>query len=206
MIRRCWVSNLDCSTIIAKGRRRYLFRDGITFVLCLAFTNYSPAAPENLSLLNNHLPHPKPSASLRLEHLCNSALFWSKAGSVPNNIGGQALPGKTLFHTLPNNLRLHPRSISELDRGSPAFPQGRFEWFRSRSYLTLIDSFSHKRTACFEIVLLCVHNNLCTARMRLYRLIQMASVWKNRTRKFHSVPKVTQTFVFFICWPNRRRC
>ena len=39
-----------------------------------------------------------------------------------------------------------------------------------------------------------------------YRLIQMASVWKNRTRKFHSVPKVTQTFVFFICWPNRRRC
>lgn len=69
-----------------------------------------------------------------------------------------------------------------------------------------IDSFSHKRTACFEIVLLCVHNNLCTARMRLYRLIQMAAVWKNRTREFHSVPKVTQTFAFFICWPNRRRC
>ena len=40
----------------------------------------------------------------------------------------------------------------------------------------------------------------------VYRLIQMASVWKNRTRKVHSVPKVTQTFVFFICWPNRRRC
>ena len=72
--------------------------------------------------------------------------------------------------------------------------------------ITVIDSFSHKRTACFEIVLLCVHNNLCTARMRLYRLIQMAAVWKNRTREFHSVPKVTQTFAFFICWPNRRRC
>ena len=30
--------------------------------------------------------------------------------------------------------------------------------------------------------------------MRLYCLIQMAAVWKNRTRKFHSVLKVTQTF------------
>ena len=162
--------------------------------------------PENLSLLNNHPPRSRSLAIFRLKHLCNSALFWSRAGSAPNSIDGQALPEKTLFHTLPNNPRLHPRSISEPDRGSPAFSQGRSEWFRSRSYLTLIDSFSHKRTACFEIVLLCVHNNLCTARMRLYRLIQMASVWKNRTRKFHSVPKVTQTSSFFICWPNRRRC
>ena len=191
---------------ITKGRGQYLFRDGITFVLCLTFTNCSPATLENLSLLNNHLPRSRPLAILRLKHLCNSALFGSKAGLVPNNIGGQALPGKTLFHTLLNNLWPFPRLISEPDRGSPAFPLGRSEWFRLRSYLTLIDLFSHKQTACFETVLLCVHNNLCTARMRLYRLIQMAAVWKNRTRKFHPVPKITQTFVIFICWPNRRRC
>ena len=111
-----------------------------------------------------------------------------------------------LFHILPNNLWLHSHSTLGPDRGSPAFPLGHSEWFHLLFCSTSIDSFSHKRTTYFETVLLCVHNNLCTARMRLYCLIQMVAVWKNRTRKFHSVPKVTQTSVFFICWPNRRRC
>ena len=168
--------------------------------------NCNPATPKSLSSLNNYPLQSKPFVTSYLKHLCNPALFGSKVGLDLNNIGGQALLEKTLFHTLPNNLWPHPRLISEPDRGSPGFPQGRSEWFRLQSYLTLIDSFSHKRIACFETILLCVHNNLCTAQMRLYRLIQMAAVWKNRTRKFHPVPKITQTFVIFICWPNCRRC
>lgn len=190
---------------ITEGRGHYLFLCGITFALCLAFMNCSPAEPESLSLLNSHPFHPKHFAVSLPEYLRNYVLFGRRFESTPNNIDGQALPGKMPFHILPDNLQPHTRSTSEPNRGSPAFLLKHSEWFRSRSYLISIDSFLHKRTACFETVQLCVHNNVYTAQMRLCCLTQLILRGKNRTRKFHPVLKVTQIAVFVITWPNRRR-